>query len=175
LPPWYPRESPRSIRYPRSPGATLLGSSTAGHAGEPSERTHARLKTPGVSVLSGSEGPSALPGRVASGDSSTRSEGCVIRSAERVIYGRPGDGAARSFGPMSELPNINANWSQTIPAAIDKPGKQVVVETFSLDRGSPVILKIGLDTGESEWTWLTAFEARKVAAALTEAASVGLE
>jgi hypothetical protein len=76
---------------------------------------------------------------------------------------------------MSELPDINANWSQTIPAAIDKPGKQVVVETFSLDEGSPVILKIGLDTGESEWTWLTALEARKVAAALTEAASVGLE
>ena len=76
---------------------------------------------------------------------------------------------------MSELPDMNANWSQTIPAAIDKPGKQVVVETFSLDQGSPVILKIGLDTGESEWTWLTAFEARKVAAALTEAASVGSE
>ena len=43
---------------------------------------------------------------------------------------------------------MNANWSQTIPATIDKPGKQVVVETFSIHEGSPVMLKIGLDTGE---------------------------
>jgi hypothetical protein len=66
-------------------------------------------------------------------------------------------------------------FSYTIRVEVDKPGRSVTVAAgmgARPVRPGLVIIEVGGRIGESEWSWLTAAQAREVADALNRAAAV---